>query len=243
MRVDEVNSPRRMFLSIISSIQRKKKMPYPPAPWKVVGFVLQTLRLIPVEAARPFVPSDLELVSVLPGKTLSAVYTAIYGPGSMLEYNELIISPALTRRGGTIRFWISHIYVDNEDSMAGGREIWGLPKEMAQFTWSEDRRSVDVRQDTRGLCSLRSNSPTWLVPMPILLPTFGILESSLLSFMASIWGRVGLAGSQLDVPADSPFAALNLSPKGLGLSVRNMRMTAGAPRVVTELQRPALADH
>lgn len=217
-------------------------MPYPPAPWKAVGFVLQTLRLIPVDAARPFVPPELEIVSVLPGKTLGAVYTAKYGPGSVLQYNELIISSALTRHGSTIRFWISHIYVDNEDSMVGGREIWGLPKEMAQFTWSDDHRAVEIRQEARGLCSLRSNSPFWLIPMPILLPTFSILETNLLSFVASIRGRVGIAGSQLDVPADSPFAALNLSTRGLGLSVRNMRMTASAPRVVTHLQRPALAD-
>jgi acetoacetate decarboxylase len=25
--------------------------------------------------------------------------------------------------------------VDNPDSVAGGREIWGLPKELAEFSW------------------------------------------------------------------------------------------------------------
>jgi acetoacetate decarboxylase len=137
---------------------RRNIVSYPPAPWKAKGFVVQTLRLIDVEKVRRFVPSELEIVSVLPGKTLGSVYIADYGPGSALEYNELIVAPALTRRGRTIRFWISHIYVDNRDSMAGGREIWGLPKEIAQFNWSQDRREIEIRQEGRLLCSLRSGN-------------------------------------------------------------------------------------
>ena len=123
-------------------------MPYPPAPWKAKGFVVQTLRLIDVEKARRFVPSELEIVSVLPGKTLGSVYIADYGPGSALEYNELIVAPALTRRGRTIRFWISHIYVDNRDSMAGGREIWGCRKR----SHSSIGAKIDVKSksDKRG---------------------------------------------------------------------------------------------
>ena len=169
-------------------------MAYPPAPWKANGFVVQTLRLVDVEKARPFVPPELEIVPVLPGKTLGAVYFAEYGPGSALEYNELIVSPALTRRGRTIRFWISHIYVDNSDSMAGGREIWGLPKEMAEFTWSANRRDIEVRQGETPLCHLHCNPPRWLLPMLVLLPTFSILGADLLSFLVTITGRLGLAG-------------------------------------------------
>lgn len=210
-------------------------MAYPPAPWKAKGFVVQTLRLIEVQKARPFVPPQLEIVPVLPGKTLGAVYMAEYGAGSALEYNELIVAPAVTRRGSTIRFWISHIYVDNSDSMAGGREIWGLPKELAQFTWGQDRREIEIQQNGQRLCSLHCNRPRWLLPVPIFLPTFSILGTDLLSFRVTITGRLGLAGSHLDVPADSPFAGLGLAAKGWALSIRNIAFWAGAPRVVTSL--------
>lgn len=210
-------------------------MAYPPAPWKANGFVVQTLRLIDVEDARYFVPSELDIVSVLPGKTLGAVYFADYGPGSALEYNELIVSPALVRYGSTFRFWISHIYVDNSDSLAGGREIWGLPKEMAHFTWSPDRRMVEAQQSGRILCRLHSNPPRWLLPMPLVLPTFSIQEDDLLSFKASLRGRLGLAKGELHVSAESPFADLNLAPRGWTLSIQNMAFVADAPRRVARL--------
>jgi hypothetical protein len=215
--------------------EEDSKMSYPPAPWKARGYVMQSLKLIDVEKARGFVPPELEIVSVLPSKTLGAVYFAEYGPGSALDFNELIISSALTRRGSTIRFWISHIYVDNADSMAGGREIWGLPKEMAQFTWNDDHTQVEARQDGRLLCAMRSGSPTWLIPIIVLLPTFSILGASLLSFLATVTGRLGLSGYELDISADSPFTGLNLTAKGLALSIRNARLVAGAPGVVTSL--------
>ena len=212
-------------------------MSYPPAPWKATGFVLNTFRLIDIETARRFVPPELEIVSVLPGKTLATVYLAEYGPGSALEYSELIVSPALTRHGSTFRFWISHIYVDNHDSLMGGWEIWGLPKEMAQFAWSQDRREVEVRQGERLLCRLVTHKLRWLLPMLILLPTFGILGSDLLSFMVSISGRLGITGSHLEVPADSPFAALGLAGQGRALSLKNIHFVAGAPRIIINLRQ------
>ena len=211
-------------------------MAYPPAPWKATGFVVQSLKLIDIERARRFVPSELKIVPVLPGKTLGAVYVAEYTAGSALEYSELIIAPALTRRGSKFRFWISHIYVDNADSMAGGREIWGLPKEMADFKWSADRREIDIQQDGQRLCRLRSGEPRWLLPIPVLLPTFSILGSNLLGFTASIWGQMALAGNELDVPGESPFAGLGLSRKGMSLYMRNIRFTAGAPHVVESFE-------
>jgi acetoacetate decarboxylase len=46
----------------------------------------------------------------------------------VLEYNELIIIAAVLGYKGKFGAWISHIYVDNPDSVAGGREIWGYLK-------------------------------------------------------------------------------------------------------------------
>src|SRR5215212_5865300 len=96
---------------------------YPPAPWKLKGLVLQSIRHIPLKKARLFIPPELHIVPVLPNRTLGLVYIARYGAGSALEYNELIVSPALTRYQRRFGFWISHIYVDNETSMAGGRSL------------------------------------------------------------------------------------------------------------------------
>ncbi|HEY9880378.1 MAG TPA: acetoacetate decarboxylase family protein, partial [Leptolyngbyaceae cyanobacterium] len=134
-------------------------MAYPSAPWNLSGFALLTLHLLDVDRVKPLIPSDLSIVPVLPGKTLGSVYFSVYTKGSALEYSELIVAPAVLTRQGKIGSWVSHIYVNNEDSVAGGREIWGLPKEMAEFTWSNS--AVRVYQAERELCSF-SFQPTWL---------------------------------------------------------------------------------
>ena len=62
-------------------------MIYPPAPWKLQGYAIATLQLVDVALVRPLVPSELEIVSLLPGKTLGGIYISSYGLGSIMEYN------------------------------------------------------------------------------------------------------------------------------------------------------------
>src|SRR5690348_3769306 len=102
---------------------------YPPAPWRLSGVSIQALQLVDSSVARELVPAGLRIVTVWPGKTLGVLYCASYEPPSVLRYHELLLAPALVATGGRIGFWISHIYVDDPASQAGGREIWGLPKE------------------------------------------------------------------------------------------------------------------
>lgn len=89
---------------------------------------MHTLRLVDHARARAFVPPGLDVISVLPGKTLGGVYLTAYGPGSALPYHELIFVAALVRMGAHVGGWISHIYVDHPEAMAGGRESGGCPK-------------------------------------------------------------------------------------------------------------------
>lgn len=70
-------------------------MPYPQAPWTLQGYAIQTLHLVNIDLVRPLIPLDLKIISVWPGKTITSVYLSKYGSGSVLEYSELIIAPAL----------------------------------------------------------------------------------------------------------------------------------------------------
>src|SRR5437867_5261733 len=124
-------------------------MLYPPAPWTLQGNAIQTLQFVDSARVRPLIPPALKLVSPWPGRTLGGLYLARYGPGSTLEYNELIVVAALTRGAGRFGIWVSHIYVDDPASMAGGREIWGLPKELAEF--DREPGGVIARQGDRVL--------------------------------------------------------------------------------------------
>ena len=205
-------------------------MTYPPAPWHLQGEAIQTLNLIDIDRVRSYIPDKLEIFTVLPGKTLCSVYISEYQAGSVLRYNELIVAPALVRSGEKVGGWISHIYVDNLDSVAGGREIWGLPKEMAEFKRTD--RNITVKQQDLTLCSLsiRSNWLSgWKLPSNITGYCFGNLNANLLYFANKFKARVNLINSSLEIPANSPFASLNLASPFLSLNLQNLNLVAEIP--------------
>src|ERR687886_1732847 len=206
-------------------------MTYPQAPWTLQGYALQTLQLIDVERVRPLIPPEFDIVSVLPGKTIGGVYLAYYGSGSVLEYSELIVAAAMVGYSGKIGGWVSHIYVDNGDSVAGGREIWGLPKELAEFTWEKGTRTasgyencVTVRQGEQTLCQLSYNHQTLGLPLPFSGDVFSTRSESILLFNGKFEGSVGIVGSQLQVPVESPFASLGLDRPWLTFYGEKLRM-------------------
>lgn len=210
-------------------------MTYPSAPWTLKGHALQSLHLVDVVKARPFVPPELDLVSVLPGKTMGGVYVAAYKTGSVLEYNELIVVPALVRYGKQVGSWISHIYVDNPDSVAGGREIWGLPKELADFSWQGEMskgEQVTVQQGTRLLGTLRCGWQfnLWRQYLPV--PGLSALQENYLVFKGEAEANLAVVGARLDVPAESPFAELNLGQPWLTIQSKALKLVAGAPSVI-----------
>ena len=207
-------------------------MSYPPAPWTLQGKALQTIQLVDTMKVRSLVPQELKIVPVAPGRTLATVYLASYGPGSTLDYNELIVAPALTRYQGKWGFWVSHIYVDNADSMAAGREIWGLPKELAEFTWDSERNRVVVRQRDRLLCTLDYGRRFWLWKQRIIPSVFTLLGSDLLLFKGEVRARLGIAGGHLQVPDESPFKNLGLGRGWLTYHYKEMKFIAREPKVV-----------
>ena len=205
-------------------------MSYPQAPWTLQGYAYQTLQLLECDRVRPLIPSELNLVSVFPGKTVGGVYLSNYGAGSVLEYSELIVVAGFVSYGGEIGGWVSHIYVDNPDSVAGGREIWGLPKEIAEFTWTD--RSVTVRQGDRTLCSLKYHRQSFGFPIPLGASSFSSLGSNLLIFPAQLKARLGLVSSQLEIPLESPFGELNLGQPWLTVHAEQLELTVDKPSVV-----------
>jgi hypothetical protein len=208
-------------------------MTYPPAPWHLQGDAILTLHLVEIDRARRFVPPELDIVAVLPGKTLGSVYFSDYQPGSVLEYNELIVAPALVQHRGRVGGWISHIYVDCLASVAGGREIWGLPKEVAQFVRSD--RGVTIQQHDLTLCTLNYRS-SWFssfsLQPKITGYCFGNLNSDLLYFANDFQGELSWIDGMLSIPSASPFAGLNLFKPLLTLRLKKLDLTANLPDVV-----------
>jgi hypothetical protein len=60
-----------------------------------------------------------------------------YEQGSPLTYRELVVARLHDARSRQVR--ITDIWVDSEESRAGGRSLWAIPKDLAQLDL-EDRR-------------------------------------------------------------------------------------------------------
>ena len=218
-------------------------MNYPQPPWNLKGFAIQTLNLLDVERSRHFIPPELEIVSVLPGKTLGGIYLSAYEEGSLLQYNELIVVAGLTRYQNKIGSWISHIYVDNETSMAGGREIWQLPKEMADFSWEADagsdsskKRKVTVKQNDSLLCQLEYQKE-WYQPstwwqQELAADAFSGLDTELWQFNNRFKCQFDFLSGKVQIPESSIFSELSLENPLLTVKMNQLDLVAGKPEVM-----------
>ncbi|HWD03166.1 MAG TPA: acetoacetate decarboxylase family protein [Amycolatopsis sp.] len=108
---------------------------YPPEPWHLAGHARLSAWLVPA-ADLPALPEGAE-PRVAAGR--AAVFTAWFdyrAPGQ-LAYHELLCATAI--RGG-LAASITGIWVDSPSSRDGGRELWGIPKDLAAFEFTDGRR-------------------------------------------------------------------------------------------------------
>lgn len=208
-------------------------MSYPPAPWTLKGYAYMTVYPIDITTAKKYIPTGLEIVQTLPGKTIGGVLLGNYQAGSTLTYGELIVIAGLVKQGGKIGSWISHIYVDNPDSIAGGREIWGLPKEEAQFFWQPNEQGgVTVRQGDQVLCDYSYGWQFNLWRQGGKFSTYSQLGSDLMIFDEAAIANLILVGSRLNVPASSPFADLVNAQPWIAVKAEAMEIGISEPRTV-----------
>jgi acetoacetate decarboxylase len=199
---------------------------HPPAPWRLQGELTIVPAAVRVADARRFpIPPGVRVLSVA-GVTAGGVMLARYTAGT-LRYHELIVFSALARLGGRLGMVVSHIYVDSEESLHGGREIWGLPKELASFSFARDR--FEARQDGRVLLSARLRRRRGRLPLALLAPTLGERGGAPVHAVGHARVRAAPALVTLEVPGGSPFAALGLAGTRVALAGDDLRLVMAAP--------------
>lgn len=191
---------------------------YPPAPWRLRGVAGIVPVPIRADRARAFLPDDVELVSA-GGWTVGGVLLAHYDETATLSYRELIVFAGMARAGARVGMWVSHIVVDLETSVAGGRGIWGLPKHF------ERNAAHLVRASYRP--------PRLRLPLPLTPAIFGRgPDGELLRTATRGTMRGGLGVVRLDVPPDSPLAPLGLSGTWPAIAGEELDLPFPAPTVV-----------
>jgi hypothetical protein len=107
---------------------------YPPAPWPMVGSMWLTLFRLGRDAD-----------PLRPRGVYGAAFVS-YTEGSPLTYSELLVARALPGSKGQ-RVTITDIWVDSPQSVAGGRELWAIPKGLCDFELDTSHRGPLSRTD------------------------------------------------------------------------------------------------
>lgn len=178
-------------------------MSYPPEPWYLGGSLQASAFLVDGARFADAVPTGRHLLRV-GSRVVVGVASASYVPGGVLAYEELLVALPTWGRGG-LRITIPQIWVDSAESRAGGRELWGIPKQLAVFERSETRASMNTMD-----MELESRHGRALLPgmrqvaLPILQPVEG---GSILSHNRVI-GRIRSLRARWTFAPDGPLGYL-----------------------------------
>jgi len=206
-----------------------------PFPWRMRlrGLTVATIHTVPVAAARRWIPVRFPILRIGPGRTLGGLFLADYGPGSTLEYRELVAACAVVWHDRRPWAWVSHVFVDDAESRERGRNDLGVPKELARFVDEGDGR-VRILDDDGPIATLAPGRPFFLWRQRL---RFGVMHRhaampGLLALYGNeLHGRIGiLPAPTVEVPPGSPLRSLELGAPLLGICGEDLEgVLGGAP--------------
>ncbi|MFC8144446.1 acetoacetate decarboxylase family protein [Streptomyces paradoxus] len=227
-------------------------MPFPPSPWHLTGDMVVSLWRIPVDDLPPWPLPRGARPWVVRRRATLLTFWVDYRPGGVLAYHEFLIALAVRhgRRlaGSTVAAW-----VDDEQSLAGGRALWGIPKEQGAIMLSADGRGSRGELTAAGIPPVRVTYRD-VLRLPFRLPARAHLVQQLpdgpeCRVPVRISGRPALGRSRVTTGADvrrqlldesagrqfgaalgasAPLSVLARHRPLLSLAVRDFRSTVGS---------------
>jgi hypothetical protein len=201
---------------------------YPPEPWELRGQMYVSIWLVP-RAQLPPLPAVLaaEVCPLtLAGRGLVGTAWVDYGPGGVLRYRELL-SAVLVRHARRPLASIVDIWVDSPTSRDGGRELWGIPKELAELDFSTpsgpaSRARAGTIAEAHMVAGLRLPG-RWPVRFSVVQALGDRTKTSPVHARAA----VRLAKATWRVVPDGPLAYLAGRRPLLTVALRDFRMVFG----------------
>lgn len=179
---------------------------------------LMMIHIIDINRVRPFIPEELDIVSIGFGKTLGLVIMTSMGPESTLQYHEFIIAPALIRSRYKFGFFVTHIFVDNEKSQIGGIRNFGLQKQLADFSWDwkfNESGHISINQKNNELIRIYYGKAIGSLLIKLGGNAASILEDKLIFCTNIFRANYGLSKVSYDIPKESKLYQ-DLDSIGLG---------------------------
>jgi hypothetical protein len=200
---------------------------YPPAPWLLQGqanFHVLAVR----SGSLPPVPAGFTPLRI-GGFGLVVVGWVDYQGGSILRYRELLAAVA-GRWAGGVSATVTDMWVDSPASRAGGRALWGYPKQLASFELAINPSGTARASDPDGT-ELARGTFTALVTSPVGITVRGgtvqRLDGRLSAVRASFRSRPALGRGSIWAPPESPLAFVNDARTLLRLGLRDFEFTFG----------------
>lgn len=175
---------------------------YPAEPWDLHGHAYVGVWLLPRDQAPTPCSPETRTVTVL-GRTVVCAAFFIYEEPSPLTYDE-IMATVLVREGWRLRVSITHIWVNSVASRDGGRRLWAIPKDLADFDVAH--HSSYAAQGIGSLAVRRVRRLPWPLPLG-----FRIAQDRAGSLLVSpVAGRIrfGLATARWSLAGDGPLGFL-----------------------------------
>lgn len=175
---------------------------YPAEPWDLHGHAYVGMWLLPRDRApEPHSPAT-RTVTVF-GRAIVCAAFFVYEEPSPLTYDE-IMATVLVREGWRLRVSITHIWVDSMASRDGGRRLWAIPKELADFEVA--RHASYAAQGIGSLTVHRVRRLPWRLPLG-----FRIAQDRAGTVLVSpVSGRIrwGQASARWSLAHDGPLGFL-----------------------------------
>ncbi|XVS67080.1 acetoacetate decarboxylase family protein [Actinosynnema sp. CA-299493] len=195
-------------------------MSYPPEPWELHGRACVSVWLVRATALPPL---PVPPVTVFGRAVVGTAFVDYRPPG--LAYHE-VLAAVLVRRGWRFGVSITRIWVDSPASRAGGRELWGIPKELAGFEWDRDL-TASARDERGPIATVRARAPRFDVRLPAAGSTWQAFGDGVARTPLRVTGRVAPVRARWHIDPAGPLAWLLPHRPLVGVAVRRMRMTFG----------------
>ncbi len=197
---------------------------YPPEPWALRGQLHTSVFLVPLADVPAELPPGCRPVRLGRRAVVGTAWVS-YEPGGVLSYRELM-STVLVRRGARLMPTITHIWVDSAVSRDGGRELWGIPKELAEFDFRDQAYTATAAAGPIASGTVRPR--TWLPGRwPLGFRVVQLLRGAAEVTPVRARARLGLASAHLDADPCGPLAFLAGRRPLLSLTIGDFRMQFG----------------
>ncbi|HEX2915530.1 MAG TPA: acetoacetate decarboxylase family protein [Chloroflexia bacterium] len=203
---------------VTGDADQASQLEYPAPPWHLQGQLYGSIWAVPAGSFKYELEPRFHSLRALGYQGVFAGFVD-YQDGSSLVYHELLAGLLVTRKGGLgTAFSITHMWVDSSASRQGGREIWGVPKEMAQFDYHYSRGQRDLQASARSaeiaLANGNFKAVTPVLPwlrLPVFFPNWQFLQNRVVSSNGTFWCAPEFCRGGMVIPPESPLASLGIA--------------------------------